>query len=351
MVSTKELLSIIESALLGPSPPTPAQRVELLHAIRSSLPAFQSLLSYPPLKPSDRAQVQSREVRLPDSPPILLDDQDVQILSGFILCSLNNTLAVFVKKERKLNGKKVGFDGTRAPGNFMPFSRALVCGEKRSIDCPLYTIKVNFVLQAVVLDQGLDVDLLCDVQKYLEDLMSSGLRQRLILLIKVLHNDKYLFVHNIHLDMAFGVRALDKKDLDPSFKAKLAKIATAEMISSKLLFDSKFWRRMVRLLAEVLPRQEKGRAASPLLDRNKKQKLVVICLKFNEVFYSYVLLKRKLNRCVYKRKVHMSKSLKGNGRGPRHQPCERTGDEMSTAMKVAGEGNADNSDGCGASRC
>ena len=47
VVSTKELLSIIESALLGPSPPTPAQRVELLHAIRSSLPAFQSLLSYP----------------------------------------------------------------------------------------------------------------------------------------------------------------------------------------------------------------------------------------------------------------------------------------------------------------
>ncbi|EXC25623.1 Transcriptional regulator ATRX [Morus notabilis] len=34
--------------------------------------------------------------------------------------------------------------------------------------------------------------------------------------------------------MALGVRALDKKDLDPSFKAKLAKIATAEMISSKV---------------------------------------------------------------------------------------------------------------------
>ncbi|KAG2686384.1 hypothetical protein I3760_09G003000 [Carya illinoinensis] len=35
--------------------------------------------------------------------------------------------------------------------------------------------------------------------------------------------------------MAFGVRALDKKDVDPSFMAKLAKIATAEMISSKEL--------------------------------------------------------------------------------------------------------------------
>ncbi|XP_059462470.1 protein SHOOT GRAVITROPISM 6 isoform X2 [Corylus avellana] len=35
--------------------------------------------------------------------------------------------------------------------------------------------------------------------------------------------------------MAFGVRALDKKDVDPPFMAKLAKIATAEMITSKEL--------------------------------------------------------------------------------------------------------------------
>ncbi|KAL5546037.1 hypothetical protein UlMin_005724 [Ulmus minor] len=35
--------------------------------------------------------------------------------------------------------------------------------------------------------------------------------------------------------MAFGVRALDKKDVDPPFMSKLAKIATAEMISSKEL--------------------------------------------------------------------------------------------------------------------
>lgn len=46
-VSTKELLSVIESAVLGHSPPTPSQRIELLHAIRSFLPALQSLLSYP----------------------------------------------------------------------------------------------------------------------------------------------------------------------------------------------------------------------------------------------------------------------------------------------------------------
>ncbi|KAJ1418919.1 protein SHOOT GRAVITROPISM 6 isoform X1 [Sesbania bispinosa] len=35
--------------------------------------------------------------------------------------------------------------------------------------------------------------------------------------------------------MAFGVRALDKRDVDSAFMTKLAKIATAEMISSKVL--------------------------------------------------------------------------------------------------------------------
>lgn len=36
-----------------------------------------------------------------------------------------------------------------------------------------------------MLDQGLDADIVSDVQKYLEDLINSGLRQRLISLIKV----------------------------------------------------------------------------------------------------------------------------------------------------------------------
>ncbi|GMN58167.1 hypothetical protein TIFTF001_027267 [Ficus carica] len=162
MVSTKELLSIIESALLGPSPPTPAQRVELLHAIRISLPAFQSLLSYPPPKPSDRAQVELREVRLPDSPPISLDDQDVQIalkLSDDLHLNEIHCVRLLIH---------VGFNGTGTTGNFTPFCRAM----------------------AVVLDQGLDADLLSDIQKYLEDLISSGLRQRLISLLKELSREE-----------------------------------------------------------------------------------------------------------------------------------------------------------------
>lgn len=36
--------------------------------------------------------------------------------------------------------------------------------------------------------------------------------------------------------MAFAVRSLDKKDIDPAFMAKLSKIATAEMISTKVIY-------------------------------------------------------------------------------------------------------------------
>lgn len=44
-----------------------------------------------------------------------------------------------------------------------------------------------WILQAVVLDPGLEGDLVDDIQKYLEDLINAGLRQRLISLIKVFH--------------------------------------------------------------------------------------------------------------------------------------------------------------------
>ena len=45
-----------------------------------------------PPKPSDRAQVQSKEVRLPDSGPIPLDDQDVQNVSIFLSSFLSKIL-------------------------------------------------------------------------------------------------------------------------------------------------------------------------------------------------------------------------------------------------------------------
>ncbi|KAK7243314.1 hypothetical protein RIF29_38107 [Crotalaria pallida] len=44
--------------------------------------------------------------------------------------------------------------------------------------------------EAVVLDQGLEDEILVDIQKYLEDLINSGLRQRLISLIKEVNREE-----------------------------------------------------------------------------------------------------------------------------------------------------------------
>lgn len=182
MVSPKQLLSIVEASLLGSTPATPSQRIELIHAIRQSLPSLRSLLSYPPPKPSDRAQVQSKEVRLPDSGPITLDDQDVQIalkLSDDL--HLNEIdcvrLLISVNQEWSLLG--------RDALEVLRLAAGLWYTERRDLITALYTL-----LRAVVLDQGLETDLLADIQKYLEDLIGAGVRQRLISLIKELNREE-----------------------------------------------------------------------------------------------------------------------------------------------------------------
>ena len=65
-----------------------------------------------PPKPSDRAQVQSKEVRLPDSPPISLDDQDVQIVSSslclfFSPFQFNFVFLLYLRFLRKCGKRKV----------------------------------------------------------------------------------------------------------------------------------------------------------------------------------------------------------------------------------------------------
>lgn len=55
------------------------------------------------------------------------------------------------------------------------------------------------LLQAVVLDQVLEADLVSDIQKYLENLINNGLRHRLISLIKVWNIDRNFF------HIAFGI--------------------------------------------------------------------------------------------------------------------------------------------------
>uniref|UniRef100_A0A7N0VJ21 Nuclear pore complex protein NUP205 n=2 Tax=Kalanchoe fedtschenkoi TaxID=63787 RepID=A0A7N0VJ21_KALFE len=179
MVSPRQLLSIIELTLLGPSPPTPSQRIELMQAIRKSLPSLQNLLSYPPPKPSDRSQVQSREVRLPDSPPITLDDQDVQItlkLSDDLHLNEIDCVCLLVSANQEW-----GLMG-RDPIEILRLTAGMWYMERRDTITALYAL-----LRAVVLDQGLDTDVVTDIQRYLEDLFRAGLRQRLIILLKELN--------------------------------------------------------------------------------------------------------------------------------------------------------------------
>ncbi|KAI9191487.1 hypothetical protein LWI28_009025 [Acer negundo] len=182
MVSPKQLLSTIESSLLGPSPPSPAQRIELIHSIRNALSSFRSLLSYSPPKQSDRAQVQSKEVRLPDSPSISLDDQDVQIalkLSDDLHLNEIDCVRFLISANQEW-----GLMG-REPLEIVRLAAGLWYTERRDLITALYIL-----LRAVVLDQGLDEDIVADIQKYLEDLINAGLRQRLISLIKELNREE-----------------------------------------------------------------------------------------------------------------------------------------------------------------
>ncbi|KHG08775.1 hypothetical protein F383_13507 [Gossypium arboreum] len=182
MVTPKQLLSIIESSVVSPFPPSPAQRIELLHAIRTLLPSFKSLLSYPPPRPSDRAQVRSKEVRLPNSPPISLDDQDVQIalkLSDELYLNEIDCVQLLVSANQEW-----GLVG-RGPLEILRLAAGLWYSERRDIMMSLYTL-----LRAAVIDPGLEAGLVADIQKYLEDLINAGLRQRLISLIKELNREE-----------------------------------------------------------------------------------------------------------------------------------------------------------------
>ncbi|KAI7727505.1 hypothetical protein M8C21_007689 [Ambrosia artemisiifolia] len=137
-------------------------------------------IKYKPPKASDRAQVESKEVKLPDSGLIPLDDQDVEI-------------ALKLSDDLHLN----------------------------EIDCVRLLASAN--QEAIVLDQGLKADLQADVLKYVEDLINSELRQRLISLIKLRiklvaliasQNDKYCMPTNRQLKpKQYMLRVLGHEDV------------------------------------------------------------------------------------------------------------------------------------------
>lgn len=182
MVSAKVLLHATESIVLATSSLTPRERIELMHTIRSSLPSLQSLLSYPVPKASDRSQVQSKEVRLADSPPISLDDQDVQIalkLSDDLHLNEIDCVRLLVAT----NQERGMLD--REPLEILRIATGIWYTERRDLQAALFNL-----LRAVVLDQGHEADLIAEIQKYLENLINAGLRQRIMTLIKELNREE-----------------------------------------------------------------------------------------------------------------------------------------------------------------
>lgn len=182
MVSAKVLLHATESIVLATSSLTPRERIELMHTIRSSLPSLQSLLSYPIPKASDRSQVQSKEVRLADSPPISLDDQDVQIalkLSDDLHLNEIDCVRLLVAT----NQERGMLD--REPLEILRIATGIWYTERRDLLAALFNL-----LRAVVLDQGHEADLIAEIQKYLENLINAGLRQRIMTLIKELNREE-----------------------------------------------------------------------------------------------------------------------------------------------------------------
>ncbi|GLJ05177.1 hypothetical protein SUGI_0012850 [Cryptomeria japonica] len=182
MVSYRQLLSLVESVVLGSEQPLPHQRSELIHTLRKCLPNFMSFLEYPGPRASDRSQVLSKEVRLPNAPPTILDDQDVQIalkLSEDL--NLNEidcvSLLVAAHQEWGLLG--------RVPLEILRLSAGLWFTERIALITTLLTL-----LRVAVLDEGVDNDLVVDIQNFLEELFKSGLRQRLITIIKELNRDE-----------------------------------------------------------------------------------------------------------------------------------------------------------------
>lgn len=181
MVSYRRLLAAVEAALLTPNP-APHHRADLSHALHICVPDFQDFLKYPGPKAEDRAQVASREVRLPNSAPTILDNQDAQIaLKLSEDYNLNEIYCVGLLVSAHQEWNSLG----REPVEILRLSAGLWFTERRALITSL-----QLLLRAVVLDDELDPDLVADIRSYIERLLQGCLRARLIHLIKELNREE-----------------------------------------------------------------------------------------------------------------------------------------------------------------
>eukprot|EP00897_Mesotaenium_endlicherianum_P008683 jgi/Mesen1/7843/ME000419S07152 len=185
MVSYRALLQTLEAVLLhGPDALPGSQRGDFSHALQVFEDDFRNLLARPPPRPEDRAQVLSREVRLPDSPPTVLDDQDAEIVlklsHDFHLNEIDCvSLLVATHQEWSIVG--------RAPLEIVRLASGLYLTERRSLLTALHLLLRLVVLEEELVDPGVAAE----VREYVQRLLQQGgLRARILALIKELPREE-----------------------------------------------------------------------------------------------------------------------------------------------------------------
>ncbi|GAQ82869.1 nuclear pore complex protein Nup205 [Klebsormidium nitens] len=180
MPSYRDLLQVVEVAVSG-AELQPEERGQLEIALRQHQQTFRDLLNYPPPRPEDRKHVQSRDVRLPNAPPTLLDEQDVQIAlklsDDFNLNELDCVeLLIACHQEKDITG--------RSPLEILRLAAGIYLEERRSLISALHLLLKGWAYNMVA------PRLAQDLFDYLKDLMGAGLRTRIVELIKGLSREE-----------------------------------------------------------------------------------------------------------------------------------------------------------------
>ncbi|BBN13132.1 nuclear pore complex protein Nup205 [Marchantia polymorpha subsp. ruderalis] len=181
MVSYRRLQATVEAALRAPKP-EPHHRADLAHALHLCNEDLKNFLFYPGPKAEDRQQVLSKEVRLPNAPPTILDNQDAEIAlklsDDFHLNEVDCvSLLVAAHQEWNLLG--------REPLEVLRLSAGLWFTERRAL-----ITAMQLMLRAVVLDEDLDPDFVGEIRQFIEGLVEAGFRRRLISLIKEINREE-----------------------------------------------------------------------------------------------------------------------------------------------------------------
>ncbi|KAL2621518.1 hypothetical protein R1flu_001723 [Riccia fluitans] len=181
MVSYRRLQATVEAALRAPKP-EPQHRADLAHALHLCADDLKNFLQYPGPKAEDRQQVLSKEVRLPNAPPTILDSQDAEIAlklsDDFYLNEVDCvSLLVAAHQEWNLLG--------REPLEVLRLSAGLWFTERRAL-----ITSMQLMFRAVVLDEDLDPDFVGELRQFIEGVIGAGFRKRLISLIKEINREE-----------------------------------------------------------------------------------------------------------------------------------------------------------------